>query len=154
MLTSEKHSIESYFKNPKHQLANLVDKINQLRVFNQALIGILEDKLMRHCQVVNVEQGTLTLITDSASWATKLRFQTPEILKKMQTSSTFLKIKKLKVLIRPKERLITKKQPKKKTLHLSRESAQIISDAANHLKNIRLKKALNKIAEHANHDRP
>lgn len=148
MIDQKPHqTLETYFKNPKHQLANLIDKVNQLRSFNQSLIGILDPKLAKHCEIVNIKDNTLTLIADNPSWATTLRFQSPDILGRLKEKQAFKSIKNIKVLIRPKESLIKKQKPKIKTWQLSADNADMVESLAEGVDDLRLKKALQKLAQ-------
>jgi hypothetical protein len=140
-------AIETYFKNPKHQLANLIDKVNQLRTFNQSLIGILDPNLAKHCEIVNIKDGAITLIADNPSWATKIRFQSPDILGRLKEKQAFKSIKSIKVLIRPKDSLLKKQKPKVKTWGLSADNAEMIKSLAGEVDNLRLKNALQKLAK-------
>ncbi len=64
----------------KFLLDNLA-KINQL---DQIVKAKLNKKLAAHCRIVNYRDNRLIVAVDSASWATRLKFELPELLSSLR----------------------------------------------------------------------
>lgn len=58
----------------------LLALIDQQRQLLQAIRARLLPPLDAHCLFATLEEGQLTLITDSPAWASRLRFQVPELM--------------------------------------------------------------------------
>jgi hypothetical protein len=66
-------------------LAGLVDRARYLRQIDAAVRAALPDSLSAHAQVANLhEDGLLVMVTDSAAWATRLRYQRQKILQTLR----------------------------------------------------------------------
>src|SRR5437868_8434333 len=77
--------------NQQHtSLGKLITQAQTLSTLNEIFSQILEVELssilISHCRVGCYESGVLTLFTDSAAWATKLRYGVPTLLSKLRTS--------------------------------------------------------------------
>lgn len=57
----------------------LLALLDQQRQLLQAIRTSLAPPLAAHCLYATLKEGQLTLITDSAAWATRLRYQIPEL---------------------------------------------------------------------------
>lgn len=128
------------------KLSFLLEKTQFLLKLQEIFNSFVTEALAQHCIVANYEKETLVLLTDSASWSTKIRFQTPELLKQLKTTKPFSEIKKIKCKIRPKENEIVHTQ-KQKPMNISDENAQTIKTIANTIKDERLRESLLKLAE-------
>lgn len=65
-------------------LSKLIQTAQLLSELNDQLHTWIDPVMARHCQVGHIENGILTLIADSSAYATKLRFMSPELLKRVQ----------------------------------------------------------------------
>ena len=61
-------------------MSQLCDHIEQLGKLQTKLHDYLEPPLNEHVIIADYRQKTLVFHADSAAWATKLRYRTPEIL--------------------------------------------------------------------------
>ena len=61
-------------------MSQLCDHIEQLRRLQTKLQNYLEPPLNEHVIIADYKQKTLVFHADSAAWATKLRYRTPELL--------------------------------------------------------------------------
>ena len=77
-------------------LLALVDRQRQLL---QDVRARLSPPLDAHCLYATLEEGKLTLITDSPAWASRLRFQAPELTANL--SSTQGEIEACQVRVQP-----------------------------------------------------
>ncbi len=82
---------------------------------------LLAPEARAHCLQANATQGNLTLVVDSAAWATRLRYQCPDLARSLAGAG----ITGVKVRARPRERIPTRQT----TEHLS----QLTPAAADHL---------------------
>ena len=62
------------------KLSQLCDHIEKLDALQTKLRDYLDPPLNKHVIIADYRQKTLVLHTDSAAWATKLRYRTPELL--------------------------------------------------------------------------
>lgn len=68
-------------------LQQLWEKNSKVQQVNQTLPNILPKPLLPHCRVVNVREQVAVIYTDSAAWATRLRYLVPQILQVWQQHS-------------------------------------------------------------------
>ena len=59
------------------QLCNHIEQLGKLQI---KLLGYLEPPLNEHVIIADYRRKTLVFHADSAAWATKLRYRTPDIL--------------------------------------------------------------------------
>lgn|SRR3990167_9056037 len=120
--------------------ARLAQKINHLQTMNQYLEPILSPTLKKHCQVANVHQGQLVIMTTHAL-LTELRFFSPNILKHMQ--KLYPNIQTVKYITDPNR---TYPLDENKKLSLSPRATQTILSCVSGLDDPSLKDALIKLA--------
>lgn len=145
-------NIDDILHMPDNQLSSIIAKVNQLNQLNQSLSDILDPKLAAHCQITNLENQILTLLIDNSSWGTKIRYVTPEILKKMQQIPTLCQVKQIKCIVRPKQQYRNANPPQtaQKTaqkMPISSENAKILRSVAHGIKDEKLKQALLQLAD-------
>ena len=98
----------------------IVGQAQQLNQLNQLFKSLLEKTLAQHCILAKLENDQLTLIADNASWATKIRYATPEILKSLKIHPEFAKIKAIKPLV-----AVAKAEPIRLKPKISPQNAKI-----------------------------
>lgn len=149
--------------NPK-----FVIQARKLRQFTQLLRNILPAECRNHVEVANIRQQILMLITDSPVWTTRLRQLSPQILQYIRENSSKFDpastdssskaqiIHHIQISTRYHKNNANEQQsPSKKQQHtpqISKKTAELISQSANSINDLKLKKALLKIASHANTD--
>ena len=99
--TNQQKNIATILKQPKSQLANVVDKVNQLQSLNQYLRTQLDPQILLHCHIANLRDNTLILFANNAAWATKIRYMSSEILKIVKKNKQFNTIQKIQCSVRP-----------------------------------------------------
>jgi hypothetical protein len=65
-------------------LGKLMRRANSLVQIERLLSGCLNPELASHFQVATVRENRLILISPSASWATMLRMQAPQLIRSLQ----------------------------------------------------------------------
>jgi hypothetical protein len=64
-------------------LGRLLKHAAELDHLDRQLSNLLDPQLSRNCQVADLCDGRLTLISTGAAWATRLRLQTADIVEKL-----------------------------------------------------------------------
>lgn len=122
-----------------NKIAQIMQQAELLRQINHSFHQLLYDaNLAEHCQVMSWKQGCLTIRVDSAAWATRLRFLTPQLL-----ASLRIELKELKEIcyrVRPAE--VTTPLNYWKKAPLSSESAELLTTVAENVIDMKLKAAL------------
>jgi hypothetical protein len=98
---SHQKPIVKIFKESKNELATLVHKVQRLQQLNQYLANILDSQLSKHCQIANFENEVLTLVTDSADWATQIRYKIPDLIEQLKDTPAFQDLKTIRCIISP-----------------------------------------------------
>jgi hypothetical protein len=152
------------FKQPHHkQLADLIKQDRVLRrsgslrslidkaSANKTVADVVEDCLpmqfREQITVVGIEKQTLILSFPGAAVATQFRFQLDTTLKMVQQRLGPSKVQQIKIKIRPSS--ARKKGVQAKPRHLSKKNAQLLSEVAGQTSDETLRRALEKLAQHA-----
>jgi|TARA_B100000959_G_scaffold80442_1_gene85730 hypothetical protein len=91
--------ISSILLNEQSTISNLYKKAIFLEKTDLKLKKILNLDIQNHFQLSNIEKDVATIVTDSSSWATRLRYNIPKILDVMnnQLNLTLIKTVRIKV---------------------------------------------------------
>ncbi len=122
-------------------LSNHIQEMQRLQILFSTVCG---DELAQHCRVNLIKNETLYLQISSAGWATRLRYQTPELLKSLKQFPEFTGIKAIQIKINS-ETLVTHERKLTPT-PISQESAESIAQIAREIKDEPLRLALLKLA--------
>jgi len=102
---------------PLKNLITEADKSKKLGVvFNEAL----DKNLMKHCSLANYQNSELTVTVSNASWATRLRYAIPEIIKQLRIQPDFRDITRINYVIATNK--APQPQPKNKISKLSKSN--------------------------------
>lgn len=123
----------------------IVERAHQLEEWQQCLEVVLDPGLRSQVKVANLVNECLVLQVDSPTWATRVRFITPQILTSLAPPKG-LKIKEIKCIVRPDANAL---KPKKRRIvrHLPPEASHLISMTADVIKDPELKRAMQKLSE-------
>lgn len=135
-----------YLSDEESHLATLCRHVEFLTGLEKKLQEQLSDPLRSHCKVANISNKTLVLHADSAVWATRLRYCTPEILRFMQTECNLTTLKTIRIKVKPAAHQHSHKVQEKPLL--SAETSDLIRHAANSLTDMDLRNSLHNIARH------
>lgn len=123
-----------------HQkLHDLIHHAASLRKLNAVLDAILPPALKSQVHCSRLEDGTLTLITASASFATQVRFSSGALLAGLKQQMPHLPIENLRCLVKPAVITVTTK-PKKIERQISTDAATSILQAAATMSDEKLRK--------------
>ncbi len=111
----------------------------------QALLNShLPEQLNAHYQVAALEQGVLTLHTDSPAWAAKLRFLTGNLLNIVRDSGIPEPISTIRVKARPP---VTKPQDTGQRPRLSPQTTRFLRDMADTIEDPELRASLLRLSD-------
>ncbi len=125
----------------KHQLNTLLAKAQQLIVLQKLLNGIIDQPLQQYIKVANYEKHCLTLIVDNASISTRLRFITPDIIAHLKQIPELSALQNIICKVRPENQKSEIDNKTERTI--SKNSAELIKQTAEHIKDENIKAALN-----------
>lgn len=121
-------------------LALVLQRTAELGHATDLLRARLGAPLGDHCQVANWRDDTLVVQADSAAWASRLRFLAPKILAALSEIQGGLRLRKLKVIVRPSHQTPDDTRPRH--FRLSARSASLLRDVGNSTADAALREAL------------
>ena len=92
---SEPTLIKNLLANQHSQLRFILQKVTDLKKLNTIFQDTLNSELAKHCYLVELTEESITLIVDSASWATVLRYSIPDIIKILKIKPEFKTLKSI-----------------------------------------------------------
>ena len=78
----------------------LLSRARKLLALDKMLHEEIPAPLNEHCRTLNVAGTTLILAADSPAWAARLRFHTPQLVKKLSSYHPF-DIRAVRIRVRP-----------------------------------------------------
>lgn len=121
------------------QICNHIKKINGLQI---KLVEHLDSPLDKHVVVADYQQKTLVLHTDSAAWAAKLRYNTPDILAAFK--GDLPGIRTIRIKVAPTGTLV---RASRHTAKVSADTASGIREVADQIEDTALRSTLHSIAD-------
>lgn len=143
-------SMNKLFDEAHDDLAMLITRTRQLRRWTGLFRGNLDPELAPHCYLGRVDDSDLTVYVDNAVWATRLRFEAPQLIPKLrQSNPVFAKLNNIKVKV-----LVPNQNDKKKSHQavgptMSADNANGISVLSKSIEDPELQQALQRLARHA-----
>lgn len=135
-------SVKQILNSQNSGLQELLQHTQQLSALNKHLSHLLPLPLSLHCTAAGVEQQTLILMVDSPAWATRLRLQSPNLIKALQD----FQIKSVAVKIQPLQR--TPEAAPRVRPKMSHDTANLLNYLAEATSDLKLKQALQRLARH------
>lgn len=140
-----------YLQHDSLMLGPISERLRQIRHWNRLLAdAIPEDSrpLLQHCHIIHADKTTLTLVTDSPHWATRLRFLTPKLLAALKTQPEFSALTTIrhKVIPLTSGKASQRKGKKNKQL-LSQRNAELLKHTAETVRHPGLRAVLRKMAK-------
>ncbi len=74
---------------PDSQLGKLLERARQIAELDKLTKQYLNPSLAKHCQVCNLQNGRLVIMTNKAAYATRLKYEIPELLAKLRQLDGF-----------------------------------------------------------------
>ncbi len=141
-----KSTLSAYLQHENKTLGNLLVKFNRLKIWNAWLSECLPEEraLLEHCCIVGLDKQSLIVIADNPHWVTRFRFFIPDLLTLLRKYGDFKDIKSICCKVRPLHYSAVK--PKRHPLIISKQTAEVVRETANKIKDMKLKKILMRIA--------
>ena len=92
--------ISSLLLNEPSTISNLYKKAIFFKKTDLKLKKHLDLEIQNHFQLSNIENGVATIVTDSSSWATRLRYNIPKILEVMNNQLKLVSIKTVRIKVK------------------------------------------------------
>lgn len=115
-----------------------------LHRLNRLLSSLLDDDSRLHCQVGNVRDGVLIIYVDSTAWASRLRYQSPALLKQLQQRKGLAALNQIEIKVLPRQ----ESKKRIKPVELSAEASSCLSACADSIADEGLRAALQRLATH------
>ena len=143
-------SLDKLFEEAHDDLAILVTRTRQLKRLTGLFRSHIDHELAPHCYLSHVENTELTVYVDSAAWATRIRFQVPQLIPILRASNpgfSQLENIKVKVLTQNSAVISDESQPTGPTMSI--ENANGINSLSESIDDPALQAALLRLARHA-----
>jgi len=135
---------ERIIKNSAHLQKLIQSSHDQQQIFLK-IKELLEPQLAAHCISTHYSGQSLKLFTDSSVWASRFRFQSKSLLKKLYDNH--IPVHKLDVKVIPESR---PPEPRKHPARrISEQAAQTLIDTADSIDDEKLQAAMRKLANSA-----
>jgi hypothetical protein len=129
------------------QLNNIAQRAQKLNHLNFILQQVMPPQFSAHCQLANINNQTIIIHTDNASYASLLRFQASTLCKAI-SQHTPQNVTKLEVKVKPSFQPI---QPNNANpISLPTNAATSLNQTADNLDDGPLKTSLQKLAQRCN----
>lgn len=149
----DKHTLKTiatYIKNDQHSCSDLVKKAQTIQQIGKELNAELNPSLRGHCTLANINQDVATLITPSSAWATRLRYNIPEIISILRDKLGQKNLKTIRIKIVPTTSNFPVSTIPKPVL--SKFSADVIQQTALSIDDENLRNVLLKLSTRSNLD--
>lgn len=143
-------SLDKLLEEAHGDLAILVTRTRQLMRWTALLRTKLDPELAPHCYLSELQESSLSIFVDSAAWATRLRFQIPQVIPALRTvNPVFSKLESIKVKV-----LTQDNSPQIDAVQalgpvMSAENARSINSLSESIEDPELQHALQRLARHA-----
>ena len=82
-------------------LAWLINKASRLIELDKLLKTVLPEEMVPHCRVMNYQNQVLTIETDSGAWATTLRYQERDLVRRLLPYRELSDLRQVIAKVRP-----------------------------------------------------
>lgn len=114
--------ISEFLSDQGSELGAILDRTRLLLHLQQRLASSLEPALANHFQVANIRQNRLILLAPSATWATRLRLETADLLESLHEAG-FMSLREIEVRVAP---LVKQDAPRRTEKPLSAAARQAL----------------------------
>ena len=127
-------------------LRKLIQHIDLLKEIEQKLASFLGHPLSEHYIIANYANDTLVLYADTPSWASRIRYNTPQIMLFLQNEYGLGSLKTIRIKVTPSSAQSVHLPDKR--WKLDKHTANLISQSASSITDETLKCLLLKISKH------
>lgn len=141
--------IGKLLKDKRYAIADLCNKANSIQEINQKLKKCLDPSLHNHFELANIKTDSVTILVNSSTWATRLRYNIPAILNALNNQLHFTSVKTVRIKVKKIVSDISNTTSNKaiKTISLSQNSAQVLKDVANNFNDPELRECFIKLSK-------
>lgn len=136
--------IKDYFQRT-NKLHGLLEQSIEQSLLLKRLRTLIPPPMDTHCTAAVLKESGLVLYADSSTWASRLRFTSRDLVRRLNAEG--MEIKRITVRV-----LVTSKPPERKRSkirHLSAENAFLINQTAADIDDHDLSEALVRLSKHA-----
>lgn len=135
LLTGKSGNIHALYRHAQ----KLIDIQNTLK-------NMLPSPVNEHVSVANHVNNTLTIYTDSAAWAARLRFTIPDMLNSLNQNDKYTSVKTIRIKVQPHETPQPTMSYQK--LSISTDTAILLKHVADTINDPELRESLLKLSRH------
>lgn len=84
-MTSSSYLVSNLLSGQGSSLGKLIEQAQAVADLNKTLVQVLDTELISHCRVGYYDKGVLTLLAQSAAFATRLRYYVPTLISKLRS---------------------------------------------------------------------
>ena len=141
--------MDKLFEEAHDDLAILVTRTRQLKRLTAVFRSHITNDLAPHCYLSNIEDSELTVYVDSAAWATRVRFQVPQLIPILRKANpVFSKLENIKVKVLTQNGSSAPSASEHKGPTMSTENANGINSLSESIDDPELQLALLRLARH------
>jgi hypothetical protein len=129
------------------RLGRLLTHANELAQINRVMHAFLPSHLREYANLVACHPDAWIIHTESAAWATRLRYVLPT-LRQQLADHLACEVPKLRLRIRPKNARPDRSASIRR-MTVSDQAAEVLEGAANDVNDTRLSSAMKRLAQHA-----
>lgn len=154
MKESKTKSISALLQPSHRDLQTVLSKAKAIETLNRTLIPLLDPTIQKYCQVANLANGILVVLTANSAAATQLRYHVTDVIKKLRQNPSLKHIHDIQIKVRPAaapvgvERGKAPKIPTKPS-PMSPETAQTLAAMAETIEDPELREIMLRIAAHS-----
>ncbi len=93
-------ALDDLIDGAQSRLGWIMRKAQRIQRLNSLLYDMLDSPLNSHCQVLNLEERSVIIAADNASWATQLRFQQRDILNRLHFHNSWRYLQQITIKVR------------------------------------------------------
>ncbi|MBI1422765.1 MAG: DUF721 domain-containing protein [Gammaproteobacteria bacterium] len=143
-------SLDKLFEEAHGDLAILVTRTRQLMRWTALLRTKLDQELAPHCYLGELQETSLSIFVDSAAWATRLRFQIPQVISALRMANPiFAKLENIKVKVLTQEHSQDLDAIQSSGPVMSTDNARNINSLSESIEDPALQQALQRLARNA-----
>jgi hypothetical protein len=128
-------------------LSGVIRRGRQLHGLGVLLGKILGPELAAHCQLANIRGNTLVVTASSTAWATRVRYQSPQLLQKIRCEERFRGIDTIHVRITPLTSPLARTSQPIRRASMSGAASECLSQCAEGVEDQNLRSALQHLAK-------
>jgi hypothetical protein len=141
-------SLQNLLQQHTAEFGSLAQKSQRITQLNQLLKQCLPQVMAEHCEVVNIRQGILVIAATNASWHTRLRYMTTELLSQFRQAQPSVSFVAIHCIVRPKQTTSTVSSLTWQNAPVTENTIATLIELSDSVQVSALKETLQSIAQH------